>query len=255
MELEKVETLSKRWRNRGDYKGYDRSKGSPFNSWRSIIYTQKGVTIGYPESWRSYDAFIKDVQGTWERGKIACRFDKSKPHGPSNTYWAEKGTESMTKLSKLTYEGETKTLVEWCDHYGLNFCGVRQRYYRGKNYTPQEILFGKARKLRSKWVLDSEQKLKQKLRGYRERDRKKGFTCNISLDTFRELIAPGCFYCGEGGDIGLDRVQNDAGHVTGNVVPCCYTCNCARNDNFTHAEMVVLGKTIKAIKEARETNI
>lgn len=36
-----------------------------------------------------------------------------------------------------------------------------------------------------------------------------------------------------------------------NVVPCCYVCNCARNNNFSFDEMKILGKTIKKIMEDR----
>lgn len=40
-----------------------------------------------------------------------------------------------------------------------------------------------------------------------------------------------------------------------NVVPCCYDCNCARNNNFTHEEMFILGKTIREIKNNRTKNL
>lgn len=45
-----------------------------------------------------------------------------------------------------------------------------------------------------------------------------------------------------------DRIDNNIGHTKLNVVPCCYTCNTARNNNFTHNEMFILGETIKQIK-------
>ena len=39
-----------------------------------------------------------------------------------------------------------------------------------------------------------------------------------------------------------------------NTVPCCYECNCARNNNFSFEEMKILGKTIKQIKDSRKIN-
>ena len=72
-ELSKREALILSWKNRADYKGYDRTKGSSFNSWRSIINSQKGKKIGFPESWKDYNNFMKDVQGVWKKGKVAAR--------------------------------------------------------------------------------------------------------------------------------------------------------------------------------------
>ena len=50
----------------------------------------------------------------------------------------------------------------------------------------------------------------------------------------------------------IDRIDNSKGHTKDNTVPCCYECNCARNNNFSFEEMKVLGKTIKQIKENRK---
>lgn len=49
----------------------------------------------------------------------------------------------------------------------------------------------------------------------------------------------------------LCRKDNFKGHTYDNVVPCCYICNCARNNNFSFEEMKLLGKTIKKIIENR----
>lgn len=64
-----------------------------------------------------------------------------------------------------------------------------------------------------------------------------------------------CTYCGDTQEeIGCDRIDNSKGHTKDNVVPACKTCNVSRMDNFTHEEMLVLGKTIKQIKINR-TNL
>lgn len=56
-------------------------------------------------------------------------------------------------------------------------------------------------------------------------------------------------------EIGCDRIDNSKGHTYDNVVPCCYVCNCARNNNFSFDEMKILGKTIKKIMEDRLNDI
>lgn len=59
--LSRSEALSLSWKNRKNYKGYDRSKGSKYNSWRSIVNTKKGREIGFPDEWKSYDKFDSDT--------------------------------------------------------------------------------------------------------------------------------------------------------------------------------------------------
>lgn len=74
-----------------------------------------------------------------------CRKNKNKPFGPDNFEWVTDLELAQTKPSilKLTYNGETKTLREWSEAYGMSYNGLRMRHTRGKNYTVEEILFGK----------------------------------------------------------------------------------------------------------------
>lgn len=252
--LKKHDSMVEAWKTRSDYKGYDKTRGSSFNSWRSIIYTQKGKNIGFPKDWKSYDVFISEVQGLWERGRIAIRIDTSLPHGKENTVWADKGQENVGKLVRLEYDGITKTLPEWCEQYALNYQGVRQRYFKGKNITTYEILFGKIKKVRNKVDRDFNHRVLRMLGAYRLADSKKGFVCDITIDMFRELIPNGCTYCKHTERIGLDRIDNSKGHVVGNVVPCCYECNIARSNNFTFEEMLIIGKSIQEIRRQRDEN-
>lgn len=249
--ISKSEALIAAWKKRKNYKGYDRTAGSQFNSWRAITNTQKGKDIGFPESWKSFDVFVSDVSGDWERGKIVRRLDTSKPHGPENSFWANKGEENSGKLVKLEFNGETKTLIEWASELGLNYQGIRQRYFRSKNLPANEILFGKKRKTKS----TKEQTLIRRTNGmlgaYRLRDKKRGLYNDMTLKAMRELISKVCVYCGDFERIGLDRIDNKKGHSMDNVVPCCHSCNTARNDNFSHSEMFLIGDAIRKVKEAR----
>lgn len=252
--LTKSEALIKAWKNRKDYKGYDRTKGSAFNSWRAIINTQKGKLIGFPIEWKNYDTFMKDIQGEWKRGKIVLRIDKTKPYSKENCYWGEKGTENCGKLIKLTYKEETLTLVEWCAKYNLNYNGVRQRYFKGKNYTTEEILFGKKHKIVNKSKLEFNKSVIRRYSSYKERDKRKNLYNDLDLNFAKEMMSQPCIYCGSTKDIGLDRIDNKKGHSKDNVVPCCYICNTARNSNFSFEEMKILGKTIKEILICRQKN-
>ena len=251
--LTKEEALSLAWKNRKNYKGYDRSKGSIFNSWRSITNTSKGKIIGFPDSWKDYDSFFNDCCDGWERGRILRRFNTKEPYSKDNCFWAEKGTENIKKLVILEYENQNKTLLEWCKIYSLNYNGVRQRFFRLKNnITPHEILFGKTRKTKTKREMNIDFKINRKIGAYRLRDKNKGLTSDIDRDFFDQITVDGCFYCGDKENLGLDRIDNKIGHLKTNVVACCYICNTARNDHFTIDEMKILGSTIRQIKEQRK---
>lgn len=66
---------------------------------------------------------------------------------------------------------------------------------------------------------------------YRHEDKKRGFLCDIDSEFIEKLIKNGCSYCGETSlHIGLDRIDNDKGHLKDNVVACCTRCNYARKD-------------------------
>lgn len=70
---------------------------------------------------------------------------------------------------------------------------------------------------------------------YKQKDHEKGrtdrsvFTKLLSRDLAYKLMSSNCSYCGVGASndtpIGLDRLDNSKGHILGNVVPCCETCN------------------------------
>lgn len=89
---------------------------------------------------------------------------------------------------------------------------------------------------------------------YKCKDKKLGFEkcCDIDIDWMIDnIITKPCIYCGDTHRVGCDRIDNDKGHTKNNVVPCCYDCNCARNNNFTFNEMKEIGKAIYKVKQAR----
>lgn len=237
----------------------DKSPGSMYNSFRSKIYTEKGRNIGFPESWKVFTNFKEEMSDGWERGLILIRIDNTLPYSKDNCIWVEKGMENINKLVKFEYNGVTKTLIEWCDEFNLNYNGVRQRYYKGKNYTPEQVLFGKIKGAKKEMcdinkldIQKQRDKVSKMISAYRCKDKKKGLETDLDIDFMLELSAKPCIYCGDTELIGADRIDNNCGHTKENVVPCCYMCNTARNNNFSFEEMIILGKTIKQIKDNRK---
>jgi 5-methylcytosine-specific restriction endonuclease McrA len=73
----------------------------------------------------------------------------------------------------------------------------------------------------------------------------RGYSWELTIDEFRKLSLSSCAYCGappsnsgkhsvrSNGRFrysGLDRVDNTVGYTLANVVPCCKTCNQAKNN-------------------------
>ena len=86
---------------------------------------------------------------------------------------------------------------------------------------------------------------------YRAIDKKKGRNNDLTTDFVNESLSKPCIYCGFQ-STGLDRIDNNEGHTMSNCVPCCKECNTARNDNFTHEEMKLIGLTIRKVKIKRQ---
>lgn len=252
-ELLKINTLNKSKKN---LLGEDK-KSSMYNTWRARVYTAKGKLAGFPDTWKTFQGFKENIPDGFIEGMILVRKDLLLPFSKENSMWIEKDQQGLMRLTTLEYNGTTKTLLEWCDELNLSYSGVRTRFFKG--FSPEEILFGKIRKTKRKLtdVLDLEyqqqrDKVSRMLSAYRNRDQKRRFDFNLDRDFLNDLISKPCTYCGDTKLIGADRIDNFKGHTKDNVLPCCYTCNVTRGDQFTVEEMKLLGKTIRLIKENRQ---
>ena len=238
-----------------------------WNTWRSIIQYGKKHQLPICERWTDFKKFYQDVRPTYERGLVFRRIDNNRSFEESNYIWIK--SEDAYLLSKTTifleYDGKRLSFKEWARELNTTSSAISIRYHRHKNdWTIEEILFGKAKKRNDKrptdWRVSQNKpriKASKMIRSYKCSDRKKGLNeCDMTIDWFIEnIMTKPCVYCGDTKRIGADRIDNEQGHIIGNVVPCCYECNCARNVNFTHEEMLILGETIKKIKSNRPQNV
>lgn len=88
---------------------------------------------------------------------------------------------------------------------------------------------------------------------YRKFDRKRGQNCNLDRNFLvNEIFTKPCIYCSSDKKVGCDRIDNNLGHLKTNVVPCCRVCNTTRMNNFSHQEMLLLGKVIEQINQNRK---
>lgn len=89
-------------------------------------------------------------------------------------------------------------------------------------------------------LLKGEAGFNKLLGGYKAGAKKRGLAFELTKDEFRKLVTSDCAYCGNlpssvakarFGDFthnGVDRMDNDLGYVSSNVVPCCKWCNPAK---------------------------
>lgn len=234
------------------------------NSFRGFRYTLKGKKIGFSESWKDFNSFKNDMYDSYNEELTLFRLDKTKKFSKENCKWVNKEELNLynkdAKSILLEYNNKTLSLKEWSEKLELSLQGIRLRYFRCKDYSNEEILFGKKKQV--KRVLNNAEDLTNKklrlkaskmISSYRIKDLK-NFNIDFKLDVdwfIDNIVNKKCHYCEDTANIGCDRKDNTKPHIESNVIPCCYICNTARNNHFTVEEFEKIGKVIKEIKAIR----
>jgi hypothetical protein len=251
------QALSLSWKSRPDYT--NGLAGTKFhNVWRAFRFTKKGMAIGHEESWEKFENFTRDMLPTYQDGLRLSRIDKKLPFSKENCRWVSPKELTKSDLRVLEYDGQTKTLREWSELYDIPLKGLRQRYSRGRGYTPHDIIFGITKSNRRDMIdfrsYSSSQKKKDKaskmLSAYRCRDKKRGYKWSgdeyPTNEWFTEnIILKPCIYCGTDKNVGADRLDNQKPHTIANIVPACYRCNVVRHTHFSHEQMKLIGAFIR----------
>lgn len=118
-----------------------------YNSWRSmrnrvlfnsseshLFYKEKGITIC--DEWaESFDAFVRDM-GIRPDGTTLDRIDPDGNYELENCRWVTMRVQQNNKhgLTKVTKDGETKTIGEWCYQLGLSPSEMATVYKRHSAY-------------------------------------------------------------------------------------------------------------------------
>jgi hypothetical protein len=93
-------------------------------------YGGRGIRVC--ERWASYAAFLEDM-GEKPIGTEIDRIDNDGNYEPANCRWATK-TENIRNrpfTRRLSFCGESKTLVEWAESTGITYEAIRQRLKAG----------------------------------------------------------------------------------------------------------------------------
>jgi hypothetical protein len=118
--------------NRAEYRSWKDMRGrcnNP-NSDDFKDYGGRGITVC--ERWNDFAAFLTDM-GKRPAGSTLDRINVNGNYEPGNVRWAKPVQQANNKRSNrlITMNGETRTLQEWCRHYGLDHSKVRYRLSRG----------------------------------------------------------------------------------------------------------------------------
>lgn len=259
----KAEAMKRYYEEHGTLARIKEKNPRIFNSWRSMLYTEKGKKAGCSEEWKDFEVFFNDVSPTYKHDLVFHRIDTSLPFSKDNFIWVTPDQAAMMNdhnIIHLNYNEECLTLKEASIKYNQPLNAIKMRYYKHRDtYSIEEIIFGRKIKRGSKTPRDVSSKSEERIKAsklissYKCKDKKHGHEiCDIDIDwMLGNIIHKPCVYCGDTHLIGCDRIDNSKGHLKTNVVPCCCSCNKARGDSFSYEEMLVLGNTIKQIKSNR----
>lgn len=120
-------------------------KTAEYNAWRGIKercynpnnvayhrYGGRGITM-YATWFDDFQSFYAYIGPRPSSKHSIDRIDNDKGYEPDNVRWATKKEQSRNTRRNVgyTYQGETKTLVEWAEHFGMKSSQLRTRWYKG----------------------------------------------------------------------------------------------------------------------------
>ena len=128
--IKKSISLHESWKSRPDYIGDIKNKVPRiYNTWRGLMFTDKGKKQGISDSWKSFRNFYNDVIITYEPGKLFRRLDTTKPYSQDNFMWVTKDEAKLliSNLIILEYEGKQLSLKEWAEEVNIPFNAIKKK--------------------------------------------------------------------------------------------------------------------------------
>lgn len=95
-------------------------------------YGGRGITVC--ERWHDVTRFLLDMPPKPTPTAELDRKDNDGPYSPDNCRWATRQQQARNKRTNLqiTYQGQTKTLIEWCEILNLRYPAILLRITRRK---------------------------------------------------------------------------------------------------------------------------
>lgn len=100
-------------------------------------YGGRGITVC--ERWHKFENFLADVGEHPGHGFTLDRIDVNGNYEPGNIRWSTLKAQANNRRNNvyITYQGETKTLTEWCEQLGLKYSRMWKRL-SAQHMTPEE---------------------------------------------------------------------------------------------------------------------
>jgi len=97
-------------------------------------YGAKGTRVC--DEWHNFETFSNDVGKRPSPKHTIDRIDNNKGYSPDNTRWATRAEQNVNKTNHKYYEynGEKRTLPDWCRVLKLNKNTINFRIRRGKTF-------------------------------------------------------------------------------------------------------------------------
>ena len=93
-------------------------------------YGGRGITVC--ERWRnSFESFLADVGWSPSPRHSIDRIDSNGNYAPGNVRWATRQEQSRNRRDRalITFDGQTKMLVDWADETGIGIATLHDRLY------------------------------------------------------------------------------------------------------------------------------
>lgn len=123
--------------------GLSKSYKSTYRSWKDMRsrcgnvndfdyadYGGRGIRVC--EQWEDFAVFFRDM-GARPNGKTLDRIDVNGNYRPENCRWADAKTQANNKRNNrlVEYQGQTRTLAQWCENFGIEQSKVKYRINAG----------------------------------------------------------------------------------------------------------------------------
>ena len=95
-----------------------------------LNYGGRGIAVC--ERWQNFENFLADM-GVSPAGTTIDRRDVNGPYDAGNCWWAPADAQANNKRTtvRVTLDGETKSVSQWCRHFGISRSRVGHRLKSG----------------------------------------------------------------------------------------------------------------------------